>query len=96
MLHKEKFRSIKGMQYLHTIQETFRQNSIEILKSRLKSGNASYHSVQKLLSSNFPSKNLKIKISRTIIWLVWISVSGGSIDFYLELLITSMKTNFCM
>ena len=35
--------------------------------SRLKSGNACYHSVQKLLSSRLLSKNLKIKIYRTVI-----------------------------
>jgi len=38
------------------------QNSIqEKIKSRLKSGNACYHSVQNLLSSSLLSKNLKIK-----------------------------------
>ena len=44
------------------------QNSIqEEIKSRLKLGNACYHSVRNLLSSRFLSKNLKIKIYRTII-----------------------------
>jgi len=44
------------------------QNSIqEEIKSRLNSGNACYHSVQNLLSSSLLSKNLKIKIYRTII-----------------------------
>jgi len=44
------------------------QNSIqEEIKSRLKSGNACYYSVQNLLSSSFLSKNLKTKICRTII-----------------------------
>jgi len=39
------------------------QNSIaEEIKSRFKSGNACYHSVQNLLSSRLLSKNLKIKI----------------------------------
>ena len=43
-------------------------NSIaEEIKSRLTSGNACYHSVQNLLSSRLLSKNLKIKIYRTII-----------------------------
>jgi hypothetical protein len=37
------------------------------LKSRLKSGNACYHSVQNLLSSSSLAKNIKIKIYRTII-----------------------------
>jgi len=44
------------------------QNSIaEEIKSRLRSGNACYHSVQNLLSSKLLSKNLKIKIYRIII-----------------------------
>jgi hypothetical protein len=34
---------------------------------RLKLGNACYHSVQNLLSSSLLSKNLKMKIYRTII-----------------------------
>ena len=38
--------------------------------SRLKLGNASYHSVQNLLSSSLLSKNLQIKIYRTIIFPV--------------------------
>jgi hypothetical protein len=43
------------------------QNSIcEEIKSRLKSGNACYHSGQNLLSSSLLSKNVKIKIYRTI------------------------------
>ena len=37
------------------------------MKSRLRSGNACYHSVQNLLSSRLLSKNLKTKIYRTII-----------------------------
>ena len=44
------------------------QNSIqEEIKSRLKSGNACYHSVQNLLSSRLLSKNLKIKVYKIII-----------------------------
>ena len=39
----------------------------EEIKSRLKLGNACYHSAQNLLSSSLLSKNLKIKIYRTII-----------------------------
>ena len=39
----------------------------EEIKSRLKLGNACYHSVQNLLSSRLLSKNLKVKIYRTII-----------------------------
>ena len=36
-------------------------------KSRLRSGSACYHLVQNLLSSRLLSKNLKIKIYRTVI-----------------------------
>ena len=44
------------------------QNFIQVeVKSRLRLGNASYHSMQKHLSSRLLSKNLKIKIYRTII-----------------------------
>jgi len=39
----------------------------EEIKSRLRSANACYHSVQNLLSSTLLSKNLKTKIYRTII-----------------------------
>jgi hypothetical protein len=49
----------------------YTQSSIqEEIKSRLKSGNACYHSVQNLLCSRLLSKKLKIKIYRTIILLV--------------------------
>jgi hypothetical protein len=44
------------------------QNDIhDEITSRLHSGNACYYSVQNLLSSCLISKNLKIKISRTVI-----------------------------
>ena len=44
------------------------QNSIqEEIKSRLKLGNVCYYSVQNLLSSSLLSKNLKIKVYRTLI-----------------------------
>jgi hypothetical protein len=44
------------------------QNSIqEEIKTRLKSGNAYYHSVQNLLSSSLLSTNIKITIYRSII-----------------------------
>jgi hypothetical protein len=44
--------------------------------SRLKSGNSSYHWVQNLLSSSLLSKNIKIKIHRTIILPVVLYGSG--------------------
>jgi hypothetical protein len=47
------------------------QNSIEEeIKSRVQSGNASYHSLQNRLYSSVLSKKLKIKIYRTIILTV--------------------------
>jgi hypothetical protein len=39
----------------------------EGIKSRLKSGNACYHSVQNILSSNLIPTNMEIKIYRTVI-----------------------------
>jgi len=48
-----------------------KQNSIaEEIKSRLKSANACCYSVQNLVSSRLLSKNLKIKIYRTIFFPV--------------------------
>jgi len=45
------------------------QNSVqEEITSRMKSGNACYHSVQNLLSPSSLSRNLKVKIYRTIIF----------------------------
>ena len=40
---------------------------LEEIKCRLKAGNSCYYSVQTLLSSRLLSKNLKIKIYKTII-----------------------------
>jgi len=62
-------RSIERVEEFKYLGKTLTdQNSIqEEIKSRLKLGNACYHSVQNLLSSRLPSKNLKIKIYRTII-----------------------------
>jgi len=60
------FERVEEFKYLGT--DLTNQNSIlEEIKSRLRSGNACYHSVQKLLSSRLLSKNLKVKIYRTII-----------------------------
>jgi hypothetical protein len=39
----------------------------EEVKSRLNSGNACYHSVQSLLSSRLLSRNVKVKMYKTII-----------------------------
>jgi hypothetical protein len=42
----------------------------EEIKSRLNSGNACYHSVQNILSSCLLSRNVKVKIHKTIIFPV--------------------------
>jgi hypothetical protein len=58
--------TVEQFKYLGTT--SMNQNSIqEEIKSRLKSENACYHSVQNLLFSNLQSKNILIKIYRTVI-----------------------------
>jgi len=60
------FEWVEEFKYLGTTLTN--ENSIqEEIKNRLQSGNACYHSVQNLLSSSLLSKNLKMKIYRTII-----------------------------
>ena len=55
------FERVEEFKYLGTTLTS--QNSIpEEIKSRLRSGNACYHSVQNLLSSRLLSKNFKINI----------------------------------
>jgi hypothetical protein len=76
------FETMEQFKYLGTTLTD--QNSIhEEIKSRLKSGNACYFSVQNLLSSSLLSKSEKIKIYRTIIMRV---VSCGCETWLLTLM----------
>jgi len=57
---------LKEFKYLGTTL-TIQNSILEEIKNRLKSGNACFHSAQNLLSSRLVSRNLKIKIYRTVI-----------------------------
>ena len=56
---------VEQFRYLGTTL-TNRNSVQEEIKNRLKSGNACYHPVQNLLSYSLLSKNLKVKIYRTV------------------------------
>jgi len=60
------FERVEEFKYLVTTL-TNQNSTAEEIKSRMRSGNACYHSMHNLLSSRLLSKNLKIKIYRTII-----------------------------
>ena len=60
------FEKVEEFEYLGNTVKS--KNSIqEVIKSRLKTGNACHHLVQNILSSSLLYKNLKIKIYRIII-----------------------------
>jgi hypothetical protein len=60
------FEGVAKFKYLGTLPKD-QSCSHEEIKRRLNSGNACYHSVQSLLSSRMLSRNVKVKIYKTII-----------------------------
>jgi hypothetical protein len=62
-------RSFEGVAKFKYLEKTLTDRNCmqEEIKSRLNSGNACYHSVQSLLSSRLSSRNVKVKIYKTII-----------------------------
>ena len=80
-INNSTFERVEEFKYLGTTLTN--QNSIpEEIKSRLRLGNACYHSVQNLLSSRLLSKNLKIKNYNfagcfVCVWNLVADIEGG-------------------
>jgi hypothetical protein len=75
------FENVAHFRYLGTAATN--QNAIqEEIRRRVNSGNVCYHSDQNLLSTHLLSKNVKIRIYKTIIFLV---VLYGCETLYLTL-----------
>jgi hypothetical protein len=66
IIDNKSFERVEEFKYLGA-NLTNRNSIDEEIKSRLKSGNACYHSVQNLLPSRLLSKNTKIRVYRTVV-----------------------------
>jgi len=64
MIDNSSFERMDEFKYLGTTL-TYKNSVQEEVKSRLKPGNACYHSVQNLLTSSLLFKSIKTKICRT-------------------------------
>jgi hypothetical protein len=64
------FDRLVHFRYLGT-NVSYQNSSHAEIKSRLNSGNGSYHSVQNLLSSSLLSKNIKINYNLAL-WFIWV------------------------
>ena len=65
------------------------------MKDRFKSGNACYHSVQNRLSSSSLSKNIKIKIHRSIVFpVVLFGCETWSLTLREERRLSCLRTGF--
>jgi hypothetical protein len=65
-IDNKSFKRVEQLKYFGTIL-THQTSIQEEIMSRLKAGNACYHSVQNLLSSSLLSKNINIAVYRTVI-----------------------------
>ena len=86
---------VKAFKYLGSLLTN--QNDIqEEIKCRLKAGNSFYYSVQTLFSSRLLSKNLKIKIYKTIILpVVLYGCKAWSLTLREECTLRAFEKGFC-